>query len=147
MSKNDEGRERQAQRPQSASPPDSPQSPSPPRQAPGPNRLLIGVVCALLALGVFWAIRHQSAAATDKAGTSGKGAAAKGAAVVPVGAGTVAQKDVPIYLDGLGTVQAFNTVTVRARVDGQLEKVAFTEGQDVHAGDLLAKIDAKPFQT
>ena len=63
---------------------------------------------------------------------------------VPVVAGTVAQKDVPIYLGGIGTVQAFNTVTVRARVDGQVEKIAFTEGQDVRAGDLLAQIDPDP---
>ena len=65
---------------------------------------------------------------------------------VPVVAGVVAQKDMPIYLTGLGTVQAFNTVTVRARVDGQLRKVAFVEGQDVHAGDVLAEIDPDPFR-
>ena len=65
---------------------------------------------------------------------------------VPVVAGTVEHKDVPIFLDGLGTVQAFNTVNVKARVDGQLEKVAFTEGQDVKVGDLLAQIDARPYQ-
>jgi multidrug efflux system membrane fusion protein len=65
---------------------------------------------------------------------------------VPVVAGRVEQKDVPIYLDGLGTVQAFNAVTVRVRVDGQLMKVAFTEGQDVKAGDLLAVIDPAPFR-
>ena len=46
----------------------------------------------------------------------------------------------------MGTVQAFNTVTVRPRVDGQLIKVAFTEGQDVHTNDLLAQIDPAPFQ-
>ncbi len=65
---------------------------------------------------------------------------------VPVVAGTVETKDVPIYLDGLGTVQAFNTVLVRSRVDGQLEKIAFDEGQEVRAGDLLAQIDPAPFQ-
>ena len=61
-------------------------------------------------------------------------------------AGTVAKKDVPIYLDGLGTVQALNTVTVRVRVDGQLEKIAFVEGQDVRTGELLAVIDPAPYK-
>src|SRR5882724_2331201 len=48
--------------------------------------------------------------------------------------------------DGLGTVQAFNTVTIHARVDGELKNVAFVEGQDVHAKDVLAKIDPAPFE-
>lgn len=61
-------------------------------------------------------------------------------------AAKVEQKDVPIYLDGLGTVQAFNTVTVHARVDGELVKVLFTEGQDVKTGDVLAEIDPHPYQ-
>jgi multidrug efflux system membrane fusion protein len=65
---------------------------------------------------------------------------------VPVTVGAASTADVPIYLDGLGTVQAFNSVTVRVRVDGELTKVAFTEGQDVHAGDLLAQIDPDPFR-
>lgn len=65
---------------------------------------------------------------------------------MPVVAGVVEKKDVPIYLDGLGTVQAFNTVTVKARVDGTLDKVVFTEGQDVKQGDLLAQIDVRPYQ-
>src|SRR5262245_514624 len=64
----------------------------------------------------------------------------------PVSVATTARRDVPIYLTGLGTVQAFNTVTVKRRVDGELVKVAFTEGQDVKAGDLLAQIDPRPFQ-
>jgi multidrug efflux system membrane fusion protein len=61
-------------------------------------------------------------------------------------AGTVEQKDVPVFLDGLGTVQAFNTVTVRSRVDGELQQVLFAEGKEVKTGDLLAVIDARPFQ-
>ena len=65
---------------------------------------------------------------------------------VPVVSGTVQRRDVPIYLDGLGTVQAFNTVSVRSRVDGQVVKIAFDEGQEVHEGDLLAQIDPAPFQ-
>ena len=76
---------------------------------------------------------------------AGKPSAA-GLPPVPVVTGHVAQKDVPIYLDGLGTVQAFNAVTVHVRVDGELKKVAFTEGQDVKAGDVLAQIDSDPFR-
>jgi multidrug efflux system membrane fusion protein len=65
---------------------------------------------------------------------------------VPVEIATAASADVPIYLSGLGTVQAFNTVTIRTRVDGQLQKVLFTEGQTVKKGDLLAVVDPRPFQ-
>jgi membrane fusion protein, multidrug efflux system len=65
---------------------------------------------------------------------------------IPVEAGTAAKADVPIAEIGLGSVQAFNTVTVKVRVDGELQKVDFTEGQSVKAGDLLAQIDPRPFQ-
>jgi membrane fusion protein, multidrug efflux system len=65
---------------------------------------------------------------------------------IPVSIATAQRRDVPIYLTGLGTAQAFNTVAVKTRVDGELTKVAFTEGQDVKVGDLLAQIDPRPFQ-
>jgi multidrug efflux system membrane fusion protein len=67
-------------------------------------------------------------------------------AAIPVQAATASKADVPIYETGLGNVQAFNTVTVKVRVDGELQKVDFTEGQMVKAGDLLAQIDPRPFQ-
>jgi multidrug efflux system membrane fusion protein len=65
---------------------------------------------------------------------------------VPVQSAVAVQADVPNYLLGLGTTQALNTVTVRVRVDGELQKVAFREGQTVQAGELLAQIDPRPFQ-
>ena len=58
----------------------------------------------------------------------------------------VEKTDFPVYLTSLGTVQAFNTVVVRSRVDGQIDKIAFTEGQLVNQGDLLAEIDPRPYQ-
>src|ERR1700680_4032786 len=64
----------------------------------------------------------------------------------PIVAGTVAQHDVPIYLSGVGTVIAYNTDVVRAQIQGQIISINFTEGQAGHAGDLLAQIDARPYQ-
>ena len=58
----------------------------------------------------------------------------------------VEKADFPVYLTGLGTVQGFNTVLVRTRVDGQIDKIAFKEGQEVNQGDLLAEIDPRPYQ-
>jgi multidrug efflux system membrane fusion protein len=69
-----------------------------------------------------------------------------GETAIPVTVGLVEQRDVPIYLTGIGSVQPLNQVTVKVRVDGQLESVAFAEGQDVQAGSVLAEIDPRPFE-
>jgi multidrug efflux system membrane fusion protein len=74
-------------------------------------------------------------------------ARASAPATVPVGVATAAQRDVPVYLKGLGSVTASNTVSVRSRVDGQLTQINFKEGQNVNAGELLAVIDPRPYQT
>jgi len=65
---------------------------------------------------------------------------------VPVVAGVVSSSNVPIYLRGVGTVIAYNTVVVRSQIQGQITQFAFTEGQAVHTGDLLAQIDPRPYQ-
>ena len=65
---------------------------------------------------------------------------------VPVTPGTAEARDMPVYVRGIGTVQAFNTVAVKSRVDGQIVKVDFTEGQEVKTGDPLFEIDPRPFQ-
>src|ERR1700740_3618682 len=64
----------------------------------------------------------------------------------PVVTETARRQDIPVYLNGLGSVQALNTVTVRAQIDGKIIKVNFQEGQDVRAGDLLMQIDPRPYQ-
>lgn len=66
--------------------------------------------------------------------------------VVPVAVAPAERRDMPVYLTGLGSVTAFNTVNVKSRVDGQLVQVAFREGQEVKKGDLLAVIDPRPFE-
>ena len=65
---------------------------------------------------------------------------------VPVSTAAAQREDVPVYLRGLGTVQAYRSVTVRARVDGVIDTIAFTEGQEVKPGDLLVQIDPRPYQ-
>jgi membrane fusion protein, multidrug efflux system len=75
---------------------------------------------------------------------AGKPATAPTAA--PVDTATAQRTDFPVYLSGLGVAQAWNTVVIRTRVDGQIDKVAFKEGETVHQGDLLLQIDSRPFQ-
>lgn len=112
------------------------------RASSGAAWIGILVVGVLLAGGAVWWLRARNAPTEPKPGGFGRGEMPP----VPVVAGVVAEKDVPIFLDGLGTVQAFNTVTVRARVDGQVVKVAFKEGQEVRAGEVLVQIDPDPYR-
>jgi multidrug efflux system membrane fusion protein len=102
-------------------------------------------IAALVVAGYFgWQRYHgTNPTAGDTAKTSAT--SARGAAV-PVTVAPVTKADFPVYLGGLGTVQGFNTVVVRTRVDGQIDKIAFKEGQLVSQGDLLVQIDPRPFQ-
>jgi multidrug efflux system membrane fusion protein len=97
------------------------------------------VTAAILAGGGGLAVRRDLMPAK-----SARPAAAP--APVPVVAGVVNQNDVPIYLSGVGTVVAYNTVSVRAQIQGQIVSINFTEGQTVRTGDLLAQIDPRPYQ-
>jgi membrane fusion protein, multidrug efflux system len=122
-----------------------------------PSRSLwwLGVlVVAAIVVGV-WYFRgsrtpseaaNPSGPAASGRGRGGSGGAGMGNFSVPVVVASARQGDLPVYFNGLGTVTAFNTVTVRSRVDGQLVNVAFREGQYVHEGDLLVQIDPRPFQ-
>jgi len=120
--------------------------------APSKRRWWLWVlVLGVIAFGVWYYVNSRNAsqaatAAAPGAAAKGKGGSGAGGFVVPVVVSTAQRGDLPVYFNGLGTVTAFNTVTVRSRVDGQLVSVAFKEGQFVHQGDLLAQIDPRPFQ-
>src|SRR5579885_2601717 len=75
-----------------------------------------------------------------------KAQAAGPARAVSVAVAPVQKQDVPVYLSGLGSVTAFNTANIKSRVDGQIMKVNFREGQEVREGELLIEIDSRPFQ-
>jgi multidrug efflux system membrane fusion protein len=98
--------------------------------------LLGGLALAVLLLITWRMIVHKPADAASR----------NAPPAIAVDTAAVSHSDVPIYLEGLGTVQAFYTVTVTARVDGEIQKIGFTEGQTVHKGDLLAQIDPRPNQ-
>src|SRR5262245_8258202 len=96
--------------------------------------ITVFIVALLIGAVTFLALRRKQPQGSESKKGGRGGAAGPIVAVL----GQVQQKDFPLYLDGLGTVQAFNTVTVRSRVEGQLNKLSFKEGQDVRKGDLLA---------
>src|SRR5580692_3564134 len=100
------------------------------------KRALVGSLALALLLLFTWRVIHKPADAASR----------NAPPAIAVDTATASHTDVPIYLEGLGTVQAFYTVTVTARVDGEIQKIGFTEGQTVHKGDLLAQIDPRPNQ-
>jgi multidrug efflux system membrane fusion protein len=96
--------------------------------------IVAGAVVLLVVLLAWHGLRGKPAAA------------AKLPPAIAVDVASVQRADVPVYLEGLGTVQAFYTVTATARVDGQIQKIGFAEGQDVSKGALLAQIDPRPYR-
>jgi multidrug efflux system membrane fusion protein len=119
---------------------------------PGPaqkSRWWVWVLLVVLVVGGIWYYRSRSqaaAAASAPGAPGGKGGAAGAAPVVPVIVAKAIKGDLPVYFNGLGNVTAFNTVTVRSRVDGQIVKINFTEGQFVKQGEALVEIDPRPYQ-
>jgi multidrug efflux system membrane fusion protein len=103
---------------------------------------LVAIAAAVLAFGL-WSIERPANAAEDGK-AKGKGRAPEGP--VAVTTALVKQQDVAIFRTGIGTVTPTYSVTVKARVDGQLDHVAFTEGQDVRKGQLLAQLDPRTLQ-
>ena len=103
--------------------------------------IILGVIVLAAVIGGTVFRRSRVEAAQNK-----KADAAATQRPIPVVAAPVTTRDMPVYLRGLGTVIAFNTVTVKSRVDGELVKVNFREGQEVRTGELLALIDPRPFE-
>src|ERR1700722_16754046 len=106
------------------------------------RRWLWALLCVLVTAGIgatiwLWPVppREDKAAVMREANQ-----------IIPVVLADAVKRDMPVWLDGLGTVQAFQTVTVKSMVDGPPTQVAFTEGQDVHAGDVLVRIDPRVYQ-
>src|ERR671938_637103 len=108
----------------------------PPRKS-GRRAFLLLAVAVLLALGAaaYWYVTRPAPQV-----------AARPVPAIPVTIAAAESRDVPIYLDALGTVSASNTVSIRSQITGTLQSVNFTEGQEVHQGDTLARIDPRPLQ-
>lgn len=118
-----------------------PSDPELEREPKGPRAWLWILLLILIAIAAIAGYRmHENAVKAAQAKEQSKPTA------ISVGVALVQKRNVPFYLTGLGSVTAFNTVTVHTRVDGQIMKVYFREGQFVNAGDLLAEIDPRPYQ-
>ncbi|MEI7704490.1 MAG: efflux RND transporter periplasmic adaptor subunit [Deltaproteobacteria bacterium] len=104
--------------------------------------ILGGLALASVVAGSAWLLRSRSSGA----GGPSPGGGDLAQRVVPVTSATVQRRDVPTWLEGLGTVVAFKTIAVKSQVDGRLEAVHFKEGESVKKGQLLAQIDPRPFE-
>jgi multidrug efflux system membrane fusion protein len=110
-------------------------------------KLLVSAAILGGLLAVGWAARTRvQAQAAATAAPSGRGGGTSPDRIVPVMAIGAEKRDVPVYLEGIGNVAALKTVLLKSRVDGRLDRVAFKEGQRVRQGELLALIDARPFE-
>ncbi len=105
------------------------------------KHVIITLVLLGIALGGFYVFRSEKEQAKEAQAEAARNAGR----AVPVLSAQVAERDIPIYLEGLGNVTAFKSVTVKTQVDGRLDSVLFKEGQAVKAGDALAQIDPRPF--
>src|SRR5882757_4818677 len=112
------------------------------RQRTGSARLVIGLVMVIAALSGGYIV-FRSLHSTHPVGAAGHNAQA---APQPVGAATIGQGDIRVIINALGTVTPIATITVQTQINGQLQVVAFTEGQMVKKGDFLAQIDPRPYQ-
>src|SRR5437868_5465419 len=130
-------------------PPDLHEVQSPPPRASSRKTVIwIIVVFVVIGLGLL-GIRalHKAPDQSSGRGQGGRGAGGADASrAIPVAVAQVQQRDIPVYLEGLGNVQAYYTVTIHSRVDGQLMQVRFREGQQLRKGDELALIDPRPYE-
>ncbi len=129
------------------------------------RRLFTAIVLVLVIAGIAWTqyggnagARMSSGTAGDRGGAFGRGTSAGGAGAtagspgamagraVPVVTATAMRQDVPVYMSGIGSIKAFNTISITPQVSGAITQVAFTEGQMVKRGDVLVQIDPRPYQ-
>jgi len=105
-----------------------------------PVLVQVAMLCAAITVFTF------SLGCSGGVGSKTQNAHAAAPRAISVAVAPVQKQDVPVYLTGLGTVTAFNTANIKSRVDGQIMKVNFREGQDVREGELLIEIDSRPYQ-
>jgi multidrug efflux system membrane fusion protein len=114
------------------------------------RKTVLIVIAVLIACAVLVAFTRSRSAAKPGGGANAsqhtQGRGGMGQQAIPVAVAPAVQQDMPLYLTGLGSVQAFYTVTVKTRVDGEVRQVYFKEGQDVKKGQLLVEVDPRPYQ-